>query len=184
MKFDPHASWQPLFDKAENVSNKKHQNLLNEVGKHMQAEITGQLDPLMATLHSEPLYHFWRVGGENMVLQGYEAVKGFYANMFELKGQQFQVVCDRIFVDDQGVITEGQVRQVYAAQALQAMGVTEVAGQPINTSDFWLSNAQLITVWPAAPGDKLVGEDIYFGEDPMATLTPIQQQDIPDYYQF
>ena len=29
---------------------------------------------------------------------------------------------------------------------------------------------------------KLVGEDIYFGENPMETLKPINEDEIPDYY--
>jgi hypothetical protein len=37
-------------------------------------------------------------------------------------------------------------------------------------------------VWPADPEAKLVGEDIYFGEDPMSTLQPINKDEIPDYY--
>ena len=52
----------------------------------------------------------------------------------------------------------------------------------IDNSDLWLSNTQLITVWPSDPDLKLVGEDIYFGENPMDTLKPINEDEIPDYY--
>ena len=180
---DPHNSWLKLRAKSESCENPKHKALLNEVANHMEAEIKGQIEPLMATLTEQPMYHFWRVGGQNMILNGYEEVAGFYNNMFTMGGQQFEVVCDRIFVDDQGVITEGQVKQVNKATALSAMGITEINGVDINTHELWLSCAQLITVWPAAPGNKLVGEDIYFGEDPMATLVPVAREMIPDYYQ-
>ncbi|MEM7101178.1 MAG: nuclear transport factor 2 family protein [Pseudomonadota bacterium] len=183
MKFDPHNSWLALRDKASNTNNTDHKALLNEVANHMEAEITGQLEPLMATLDPDPIYHFWRVGGQNMILQGYEAVAGFYSNMFTTGGQQFQVVCDRIFVDSTGVITEGQVRQVYKADALAALGLTHAQDKLLSCSELWVSRAQLITVWPRAAGNKLVGEDIYFGEDPMQTLEPIQATELPDYYQ-
>ena len=141
----------------------------------MEAEINGRLEPLMATLCDHPIYHFWRVGPENMILEGYEAVAGFYQNMFADGGQNFQVVCERIFVDDGGVITEGKVRQKYDSNALQAMGVTEANGQSISSASAWLSNTQLLTVWPNAGNGKLLGEDIYFGEDPMSTLTPYSE---------
>ena len=180
--FDPHASWLPLRKRAAETSNPRHKKLLQEVANHMEAEINARLEPLMATLTAEPVYHFWRVGPENMVLEGYDAVAGFYSNMFATGGEQFQVVLDRIIVDDGGVITEGQVRQVYTAEALNAMGITEVNGTSINNHELWLSNAQLITVWPADPNAKLVGEDIYFGEDPMTTLQPIAREALPDYY--
>ena len=183
MRFDPHNSWLALREKADQTDNATHKTLLLEVANHMEAEITGQLEPLMATLDPNPIYHFWRVGGENMILQGYEAVAGFYSNMFATGGQQFQVVCDRIFVDDTGVITEGQVRQVYKAEALSAMGLTHAPNAELSSSDLWMSHAQLITVWPRAADNKLRGEDIYFGEDPMQTLVPIQASDLPDYYQ-
>ena len=181
-RFDPHSSWLKLRERAAETENPRHKKLLEEVANHMEAEINGRLEPLMATLTAEPVYHFWRVGPENMVLEGYDAVAGFYSNMFTTGGEQFQVVLDRIIVDDGGVITEGQVRQVYPAAALAMMGVTEVNGQPVDSHELWLSDAQLITVWPADPDAKLVGEDIYFGEDPMTTLTPIERSELPDYY--
>lgn len=181
-KIDPHASWQTLRERAAATSEPRHRQLLEEVARHMEAEITGQLDPLMATLTAEPVYHFWRVGGANMVLEGHDAVAGFYSGMFATGGQQFQVVVERIIVDDGGVITEGQVKQVYKSATLMDMGITEAHGIAIDAHELWLSNAQLITVWPADAQAKLVGEDIYFGEDPMTTLQPIARHEIPDYY--
>jgi len=182
LHFDPHSSWLPLRERAAATEHPRHKRLLEEVANHMEAEINGRLEPLMATLTAEPIYHFWRVGPQNMVLQGYDAVAGFYSNMFASGGEQFHVVLDRIIVDDGGVITEGQVRQVYKREALKAMGITEVNNQSIDDHPLWLSNAQLITVWPADADAKLVGEDIYFGEDPMTTLQPIAAEDLPDYY--
>jgi hypothetical protein len=182
MKIEPHASWLALRERAASETNPRHKTLLTEVANHMEAEIKGQLEPLMATLTAQPVYHFWRVGPENMVLEGYDAVAGFYSNMFTTGGQQFQVVIDRIMVDDNAVITEGQVKQVYKSKDLAAMGATHSGGQALADHELWVSNAQLITVWPADPDAKLVGEDIYFGSDPMTTLTPITREEIPDYY--
>ncbi|NKB98509.1 MAG: hypothetical protein GKR90_08465 [Pseudomonadales bacterium] len=175
MKFDPQTSWLPLRDKAATTENQLHRTLLEQVANHMEAEINGRLEPLMATLTAHPKYHFWHVGPENMILDGYEAVSGFYQNMFANEGQNFHVICERIMVDDTGVVTEGQVRQQYKSDALLAMGVTTANGQKIASSPRWLSNTQLITVWPNAGDGKLIGEDIYFGEDPMTTLMPFTE---------
>ena len=180
--FDPHSSWAPLRERAENTNNPKHKNLLNEVANHMEAEIQGRHEALMATLIEEPIYHFWRVGEHNMVLQGRSAVSEFYANMFANNGQQFFVVIERIIVDDGGVITEGKVRQIYQRDALLEMGVSTVGGQSIADHELWLSNTQLMTVWPAGEKGKLIGEDIYFGEEAMQTLSPYQRSDLPDYF--
>ena len=62
------------------------------------------------------------------------------------------------------------------------MGLSSETFPNLNKSDLWLSNTQLITVWPSDPNLKLVGEDIYFGENPMDTLKPINENEIPDYY--
>lgn len=181
--FDPHSSWLALRERAASTDNELHRALLSRVADHMEAEIKGQLEPLMATLDPNPKYHFWRVGPENMILDGYDAVADFYTNMFANRGNQFHVVCERIFVEDTGVITEGKVRQVYKSADLAAMGVTTSQGQNLADHELWLSNAQLITVWPAAPEARLVGEDIYFGEDSMNTLTPFSATDLPAYYE-
>ena len=180
--FDPHQSWGPLRDKASTTENPLHRQLLTEVGDHMEAEIQARHDDLMATLTEHPVYHFWRVGPENMVLDGRDAVAAFYKQMFANNGQHFHVVLDKIMVDDSGVITEGQVRQVYQSKNLQAMGLNEINGQPLTSSELWLSNAQLITVWPHDGAGKLVGEDIYFGEDSLKTLKPFDADHLPSYY--
>ena len=168
IEFDPHQSWLSLRERAARTENPLHQQLLNEVANHMEAEIKGDHAALMATLTPEPVYHFWRLGPENAVLEGYEAVAQFYSTMFENKGQQFHVVTNNIIVDDGGVITEGKVRQIYARDTLLSLGVTHVGEAAIEDHELWLSNTQLITVWPHDGNGKLVGEDIYFGEDPMS----------------
>ena len=183
-RFDPHSSWHALRDRAAETENPLHKRLVQAVADHMEAEIKARFEPLMATLTAEPVYHFWRLGPGNATLQGYDEVAAFYQNMFAHNGQQFQVVAERILVDDGGVVTEGKVRSVYKANALAEMGVTTVADQPISSHELWLSNTQLITVWPTAPDGKLMGEDIYFGEDPMSTLQPIGRDELPAYFIF
>ena len=181
-KINPHDSWLPLEARAAQTDNPRHKKLLLEVRDHMEHEIKGELEPLMNTLTAEPVYHFWG-GLQNMVLEGRDAVRGFYQGMIATGGQQFEVVVEKIVVDDDSVVTEGRVRQVYRGAALSALGMTEAAGAPLNEDALYLSDAQLITVWPADPDGKLIGEDIYFGEDAMSTLTVITEADLPPYYQ-
>lgn len=178
---EPHASWLPLEARAESEPSERRRTLLAAVRDHMEYEIKGQLDPLMATLTAEPVYHF-RGRMPAAVLEGYEAVRGFYADMFANNGQQFEVVLERIVADDGAVVTEGQVKQVYTGAALKLMGVNEHDGRPVGEEDLFVSNAQLITVWPGDPDGKLVGEDIYFGEDPIATLRRITRAELPPYH--
>ncbi len=178
---EPHDSWLALEARAGSTDNGLHRQLLTEVRNHMEFEIKGDLEPLMGTLIAEPIYHFWR--DEPFTLEGAAAVREFYENMIASKANQFQVVTDRIFVDDGGVITEGQVKQVYRGAMVTAMGVSELDGAPVLEEDLILTSTQLLTVWPAGEGAKLVGEDIYFGHNPFLNAQRITAADLPDYYQ-
>jgi hypothetical protein len=91
-------------------------------------------------------------------------------------------VVDRIVVDDDAVITEGQVKQVYKGDALLAMGLKELDGAPIAPDDLIMTTAQLVTVWPADADGLLIGEDIYFGHDPFRNAERIRREDLPEYY--
>lgn len=178
---DPHASWLLLEQAAAAESNPRRAGLIREVRNHMEAEIKGRLDDLMATLTTEPIYHFWG-RGDATLLEGSEAVRAFYGGMFAVGGEQFEVVVDKVIASDDHVVTEGQVKVVYGGEALRAQGVTEVAGDAVQPDGLYLSCAQLVTVWPADAVGKLVGEDIYFGEDPLSTLRPIERDQLPPYF--
>lgn len=180
-KINPHQSWLALEERAAAETYPRRKQLLTEVRNHMEYEITGQLDALMGTLTASPIYHFW--GSEPAVIEGFDAVRGFYRDMFARGGQQFEVVVERIVVDDDAVITEGQVKIVHKGETLLAMGRHELDGEPLQASDLVLTTAQLVTVWPADADGKLIGEDIYFGHDPFLRAEKISQDDLPDYFQ-
>ncbi len=180
-KIEPHASWLPLEARAKTESDPRVRALLTAVRDHMEHEIRGDLPALMATLTAAPLYHFWNPVG-SFVLEGREAVSGFYRNMIAAGGNQFEVVVAKIVADRANVITEGQVKQVQTGAALLAAGRTEVGGTAVKPDDLFLTCAQLVTVWPGDVDGKLVGEDIYFGEDALATAVRITRADLPAYH--
>jgi hypothetical protein len=177
---DPHRSWQTLEARAEQESNELHRTLLVRVRDHMEHEIKGHLEPLMATLVPEPIYHFWF--GEPFVLEGQAAVRGFYENMFAVGSNQFEVIVARILVDDTGVVTEGQVKQAYRGEQAVAMGISHIDGAPVQGDDLVLTTTQLMTLWPAGADARLVGEDIYFGQGSSRPARRISAADLPDYY--
>ena len=178
---NPHQSWLALEAQAAAESNTRRKALITEVRNHMEHEIKGRLEPLMDTLTAHPIYHFWGNGAPS-VIEGREAVRAFYAGMFQTGGQQFEVVVDKVVASDDHVITEGQVKQVYKGAALRAMEVTAVGDVEVRDGDLWLGGAQLVTLWPADPDGKLIGEDIYFGASPFANLRQIEPSDLPPYF--
>ncbi|NJN52124.1 MAG: nuclear transport factor 2 family protein [Gammaproteobacteria bacterium] len=180
-KINPFDSWLPLQARAERETNPRVRSLILAVRDHMEHEIRGDMTKLMATLTAEPVYHFWNPAGP-FKLEGRAAVEGFYQNLIAAGGNQFEVVVDTIVADEGGVITEGQVKQVQKGAALLAAGISEVAAAPVRAEELFLTCAQLVTVWPAAPDGKLVGEDIYFGENALATAVRIDRGDLPSGY--
>lgn len=177
---EPFASWLPLEARAAEEPAGPGRRLLELVRAHMEHEIRGEIEPLMATLTDEPAYHFWN--DEPSVLEGYDQIRGFYEGMIASGTNQFEVVVERIVVDRGGVITEGQVKQVYTGAMAAAMGLTELDGVALAADDLVLTTTQLITVWPAAADGKLLGEDIYFGHSPFRNAVRITPADLPDYY--
>ncbi|MYH14991.1 MAG: nuclear transport factor 2 family protein [Gammaproteobacteria bacterium] len=178
---NPHQSWLALEAQVAQETSPRRKALITEVRDHMEHEIKGRLDPLMDTLTAHPIYHFWG-SGEPSVIEGREAVRAFYAGMFQTGGQQFEVVVDKVVASDDHVITEGQVKQVYKGEALLAMDVTKVGDVDVQGGDLWLGGAQLVTLWPADADGKLIGEDIYFGASPFANLRKIEPNDLPPYF--
>lgn len=176
-RIEPYRSWLALEERAASEPNELHRRLITEVRNHMEFEIRGELDSLMDTLIEHPVYHFYNA--TPLVLDGYEAVRTFYENLFASGGNQFEMVLERIVVDDGAVVTAGRVKQVYTGKMATAMGFAEVGGKPVTHDDLILSTSQLITVWPAGRYGKLVGEDVYLVS---RAAERIQESDLPDYF--
>ncbi len=175
--FDPLRSWLRLEQRAQRESDPRVRQLVTAVRDHMEHEIRGNLPELMATLTREPVYHFWNPAG-TMVLRGRDQVEAFYESMIAAGTNRFEVVVEKIVADRDNVITEGQVRQLQTGATLLEAGRSEVDGRPVKPEELFLTEAQLVTVWPGDPEGKLVGEDIYFGEDPLARAVRIDRSEL------
>jgi limonene-1,2-epoxide hydrolase len=135
----------------------------------MCSEIQGRFDELMETLTAEPQYHLWGFGEENGP-KGRQAVAAFYRNMIASGGNRFQLDIRRIVVDEDSVVTEGAMIQRVSGAVVAASGVKEVEGEAVDASAEYLTEWQILTVWPSDGKGKLLGEDVYTGSPPMARL--------------
>src|SRR5689334_6308787 len=84
----------------------RHRKMLESVIAHLEAEVAGSLDALMATLVPEPDYHFWGNGGDYGP-KGAGAVSGYYAQLVADRRGVLEFDIDRIVCDDDTVVTEG-----------------------------------------------------------------------------
>ena len=168
-KFDPERSWKPLEERLERETDPRCRRLLEQVRDHMRTEIHGELDPLMDTLTDAPRYHLWGFPVEAGP-KGRDAVREFYRSMIEGGGHRFHFDIQRIVVDHDAVVTEGEMHQRMSGIALTAGGVEQVDGEDVDPEANYLSTTQIITVWPAAEDGRLIGEDIYLGSPFFARL--------------
>lgn len=168
-KFDPDQSWAPLDARISKETDPRRRAVLQRVRDHMCTEISGDLDGLMETLTDEPRYHFWGVPVEAGP-KGREAVREFYRQMIASGGHRFHFDIERIVVDDDTVVTEGKIHQKISMEALNASGIEEVAGEPLDNDATYIAETHIVTVWPIAPDGRIIGEDIYFGSPPLENL--------------
>ncbi|NRA03002.1 MAG: nuclear transport factor 2 family protein [Myxococcales bacterium] len=167
--FDPERSWRVLEARLEQESDPRRRQLLEWVRDHVRSEILGDLESLMATLIDEPQYHFFGMGPDAGP-KGRAAVEAFYKQMLASGGNRFEFEMHRVVVDEGAVVTEGQLRQVVPGSALVASQIETVESEAVDPAANYLSEMQILTLWPAGADGRLVGEDIYFGSPPLSQL--------------
>ena len=128
--------------------------LLENVRNHMRAELREQLDPLMATLIDDPIYHFHGMPDFES-LKGRKAVEDYYRTMFSSGRMNAEFQVERIVVDRDTVITEGTMI------SLGASAETGSISAAVEMTTIVLT--PLLVVWPAAADGRLIGENIYLG---------------------
>ena len=178
---EPHRSWEPLTEAVRVAATAREQALLTLVRDHMAAEVQGDLQPLMQTLVADPVYNIWNQAGP-MRLQGRATIEGLYRDMFEVGAEQFEFVIEKIITGSNDVVTEGHLKQIHTAGGLRDAGIEHVGESAVDESALWLSDAQIVVIWPATAEGHLIGEDTYYGEDPFATLVPVSEDDLPSYF--
>ena len=178
LKINPQNSWLPLEERAAEETNPRHKAMLMKVRDHMDYEINGHLEELLTTHVPHPTYHFW--GNNEMVINGPAAVRAFYEDLIASGANQFEVVIEKIVIDEDNVVTEGRVKQAYTAEAIMEMGITEINGESISAGEFYVTSTQLMTVWPVDVNGGLIGEDVYLASNPFANCEKATREELPE----
>ena len=178
MKIDPTRTWAAVEAAWQAETRPGHKALLKQVRDHMKTEVCGEIELLMNTLTAEPQYHIWGQGPDRGP-KGRAAVRGFYEMLIASGGNLFEFNVEKVIVDDSAVVTEGRLRNTHPGDQLLAAGVTQVNGEAVDAAAKYVSNSQLLTVWPADADGKLIGEDIYFGTNPFDALKKLAPEDEP-----
>src|SRR5258706_2715070 len=94
-----------LRKRLADTENQRHRTMLEPVIAHLEAEVAGSLDALMATLVPDPVYHFWGNGGDYGP-KGADAISSYYGQLVADRRGVLEFDIDRIVVDDDTIITE------------------------------------------------------------------------------
>jgi hypothetical protein len=151
-----------LEERIAKTTNPRHLMMLNRVLQHAKGEAALDVDLVMSTLTANPRYVAWGAPAD-MSPVGREAVRSFYEETIVAGGQYFlELDMDRIVVDDDTLVTEGNFRSLYygADAAKRGFPVEDPEG-------FYVLSMRMLIVWPFDAEGFIIGEETY-----AATTTP------------
>jgi hypothetical protein len=157
------------------TENQRHRKMLETVIAHLEAEVAGSLEALMATLVPDPGYHFWGNGGDYGP-KGADAVSAYYAQLVEDRRGVLEFNIDRIVVDDDTVVTEGWYHAINKGAVARAQGF-----EADEDDADYLVTRRIVLFWPFNAAGEMLGEDGYGSVDPRA-VRKLREDELPDAY--
>ena len=139
------------------TANERHRRNLETVREHMNRERLLDPEGVMGTLSPEANYKLW-VDGVDLGAKGLPAIREWYVDTNIRRNRTFVIEYDleRVVVDDDVVVTEGQMNVV-----VDAAYVSEVLGLDCDADDIMLHSFRQIVFWPVDADSKLLGEEFY-----------------------
>lgn len=171
---DPTRTWEPLEKRLAETTNERHRTVLSVVIEHMKAEAAQDLDRLMATLSPRPDYHFWH-DGQDVGPKRTDGVRTYYTDFMATRTNVLEFALDRLVVDDDCVVTEGLLKQIYPGAQAQQIGI------PVDDPDAdYLVVFRQLLLWPIDENGLIVGEDSY--NPGVVSVTKLSRDDLPQQY--
>jgi hypothetical protein len=163
-----------LEERIAKTTNPRHLLMLNRVLQHARGEAGLDLDLVMSTLSPDPRYVAWGAPAD-MSPVGRQAVRTFYEQTIVQGGQFFlELDMDRIVVDDDTIVTEGNFRSLYyGADAAQR-------GFPVDDPEgFYLLSLRMLIVWPFDAEGFIIGEETYSAVTTPDFLKKVETSEVP-----
>jgi hypothetical protein len=164
MKLDPNNTWRLVEERMKQEQDPKIRRNLELVFQHMQAEATGDIEGVVATLCEKPKY-IAHDAPDNEILNpsgDKDAVRHFYdVTIVQTDSFRLELDCDRVIADHEAVMTEGVMRMAYPGKTLATMGI-----EVDDPDAYYLYQSRMSVVWPVDPeSGMLLGEESYTGTD-------------------
>jgi hypothetical protein len=153
---DQSLTFRLIKQRIAQTTNERHLMMLKQLLKHAEAEAVGDIDTVMETLSANPAYRSFG-NGPHMQPVGRDGVYQFYINEVVNGGKYFfEYDLDRLVVDDDAIVTEGNFRSLYWGRDAQKDGLP--ADDP---EAFYLLHVRMLIVWPFDDDANITAEDSY-----------------------
>ena len=163
-----------LEERIAKTTNPRHLLMLNRVLQHAKGEAALDLDLVMSTLTAEPRYIAWGAPAD-MSPVGRHAVRTFYEETIVQGGQFFlELDMDRIVVDDDTIVTEGNFRSLYygADAAKRGFPVDDPEG-------FYVLSLRMLISWPFDAEGFIIGEETYSAVTTPDFVNKVETSQVP-----
>ena len=142
MQIKPQRSFGAIDALLEKTTRPEHRAMLENFKAHMTAEISCDIDGIMATMSPHPVYHSYggdRVDGDVMHVNGREENRAFYQKIFDEKTSVLELEIERLSVADWGIAGDGVIRIINPGTVLagRGMDVDEEAHYLVSTRIAW-----------------------------------------------
>ncbi|WP_329568778.1 hypothetical protein [Streptomyces sp. NBC_01361] len=140
------------------TENPFHRAILKNYLRHLLLEISGYWDQIIVPelTVDDPSYRVGEMGRVH-VLQGKEAVEGFYREVFETRINVMGARTMNMCVEDFGVTTEAYWTHIVPGSYLRSEGIDADA----EADAHYLMNYNIFQVFTYTTDAKLIGERIY-----------------------
>lgn len=137
------------------VDNPRHRHILKNYRRHGLLEVSGRwreiLDPRMTAEH--PVYRMFE-GGQYRVLDGMDAVSGFYRSITDDKLNVFGPLEEDVAVTDDGIFAEAVFARVVRGDS------PFVTADDVEPTKVYQISSRIVMRWPYR-GGRLAGEHVY-----------------------
>ncbi len=162
---DQNLTWRRVEARLATEKDPTLRRNLELLLQHMRAEAALDMDALMATVSEHAHYHAYSPNGAGPSPQGKAAVREFYESFAASGAHKLHLDVERLVVDRDCILTEGQMRIAYPGRTLLAMGIA------VDDPDAdYLYEARMAVVWPIGDDGLFLGEDTYVDRDGFAGI--------------
>jgi hypothetical protein len=158
MRIQPRRSFVAIDALLETTAKQDHRAMLENFKAHLRAEISRDLEALMATMSSHPVYRAYgassQAGSKVVYIDGRDENRVFYEKMFDQRKNVFELQIERLSVDDWGIAGDGVLRTVTPGVVL-AKRMTDV-----DEAGHYLVSNRMAWFLPYEDG-LMCGEDTY-----------------------